>query len=383
MLNLCLLLAMIVGHTTLWVAYVNRTHALPLHGRTLHRLRRLHDAFLPLGPVLIVVCYGLTGPRLLLGGSWFDMQLWPAVLAGICFVGFFGQCVATLRFQLSRPPREQRTLASRVVDIAAIIGERPIAAGRYERLARIPFNQQFEVEFNEKELTLPSLPTAWDGLSILHLSDWHFQGTVDRRFFETVTEELLQKPVDLICFTGDLIDDMQWLDWLPTTLGRLSAPHGCYYILGNHDWDHDQQQIHSELNSLGWTELGSRTLQRSLAGKNLELGGDETPWMGTAPTFSPDSDFRLLLCHTPDHFRRATRQGVDLMLSGHNHGGQVQLPLLGPIYAPSAHGTRYASGTFYSAPTLLHVSRGLSGQHPFRYGARPEATVLRLRTATT
>ena len=62
------------------------------------------------------------------------------------------------------------------------------------------------------------------------------------------------------------------------------------------------------------------------------------------------------------------------MLSGHNHGGQIVLPVIGPVFAPSQYGVRYASGAFWSDPTLLYVSRGLSGRQPVRFNCPPELT---------
>jgi hypothetical protein len=103
--------------------------------------------------------------------------------------------------------------------------------------------------------------------------------------------------------------------------------------------------------------------------------------MGAHPDFDAAGEhaFRLLLSHTPDNFRWAQQHKVDLMLAGHNHGGQVRLPVLGPVFAPSACGVRYASGAFWEPPTLLYVSRGLSGEHPLRYRCLPELTALVLQ----
>ncbi|HTI52000.1 MAG TPA: metallophosphoesterase, partial [Planctomycetaceae bacterium] len=75
------------------------------------------------------------------------------------------------------------------------------------------------------------------------------------------------------------------------------------------------------------------------------------------------------------------RHQIDLMLAGHNHGGQVRLPFFGPVYSPSAFGTHYASGVFWEPPTLLYVSRGIAGRHPLRWNCRPELTRLILRPA--
>ena len=97
--------------------------------------------------------------------------------------------------------------------------------------------------------------------------------------------------------------------------------------------------------------------------------------MGQHPKFAEQRpDFRLLLSHTPDYFGWAREQKVDLMLAGHNHGGQIVLPVVGPVFAPSRYGVRYASGAFWSEPTLLYVSRGLGGRHPIRLNCPPELT---------
>ena len=68
------------------------------------------------------------------------------------------------------------------------------------------------------------------------------------------------------------------------------------------------------------------------------------------------------------------------MLAGHTHGGQICLPLIGPIVSPSWHGVKYAGGTFYNRPTLMHVSRGISGESPIRLNCRPELSRLVLQT---
>ena len=104
--------------------------------------------------------------------------------------------------------------------------------------------------------------------------------------------------------------------------------------------------------------------------------------MGVQPDWrtAPPAAFRFLLSHTPDNLSSARRDRVDLMLAGHTHGGQVRLPWIGPVYAPSRHGVKYASGTFWCDPTLLYVTRGIAGRHPWRWNCPPEVTQLTLRS---
>ena len=109
--------------------------------------------------------------------------------------------------------------------------------------------------------------------------------------------------------------------------------------------------------------------------------GHEGPWFKPEPDLSgcPERVFRLCLSHTPDNIRWAKQNSIDLMLAGHNHGGQVRFPVIGSLLVPSRYGRRYDCGIFHEPPTLLHVSRGLGGEHPLRYNCRPEVVKIVLR----
>jgi predicted MPP superfamily phosphohydrolase len=288
---------------------------------------------------------------------------------------------SSVGWRLRRVPRHQLTNHSSTVDIAQRLGKKPVGEGPYRYLTRVPGNEIFRVEVSQKEYRLPRLPREWDGLSILHVTDLHLIGTIDRSFFEELFEVANDMRADLVVFTGDLLDRQDCNDWLPTTMGRLDAPLGRYFILGNHDWYLDHRATRQALCDCGWIDVAGRTIEIEHRGRRLAIGGTERPWMGEHPDFDTNSQdaFRLLLSHTPDHLEFARSQNVDLMLSGHNHGGQVVLPIVGPVYAPSQFGVRYAGGVFWREPTLLYVSRGISGQHPLRINCPPELTKLVLR----
>lgn len=375
--NLLLLVLLTAGHTELLVTIVNRTHAAPLPCAWLKHIRHLHDVAVPAFPLILFWFVGWSGPGLLRGGSWADLSPGWMVYLALCAAGVVGLPASGLR-SLRRAPLISNH--SEIVDVAARLGRRPIGEGPHRALAKAPWNQIFQVEFSEKTFRPSNLPAEWDGLTILHLSDWHFTGVIDKSFFEEVAQLAAAKPCDLVVFTGDLLDKQALIEWLPDTLGRLTAPLGRFYILGNHDWYLDPAAIRSQMDGLGWRDVASRVTTVQHGGRTLAIGGSERPWMGTHPDFaSVDADFRVFLCHTPDYFGWAQQHGVDLMLSGHNHGGQVVLPVIGPVYSPSRYGCRYAGGSFQSGSTILHVSRGLSGGHPLRWNCRPEITRIVLR----
>src|SRR5262249_41342342 len=121
--------------------------------------------------------------------------------------------------------------------------------------------------------------------------------------------------------------------------------------------------------------------QIDVHGQPLVVVGHGGPWFRPAPDIStcPDGIVRICLSHTPDNIRWAKRQQIDLMLAGHVHGGQIRSPVLGSVLVPSQSPRRYDCGVFYEPPTVLHVSRGLAGQHPVRYNCRPEVSKITLR----
>jgi predicted MPP superfamily phosphohydrolase len=164
-------------------------------------------------------------------------------------------------------------------------------------------------------------------------------------------------------------------------LGRLRWRIAAFAILGNHDFWHDPDLVRKRLRRIGMRVVSNAWETLEVRGEQLVVMGHEGPWFRPAPDLSacPAGAFRLCLSHTPDNIRWAQRQHVDLMLSGHVHGGQIRLPLLGSIFVPSLYGRRFDCGVFDESPTLLYVNRGLGGQHPLRFNCRPEVARIVLR----
>ncbi|MBL4885932.1 MAG: metallophosphoesterase, partial [Planctomycetaceae bacterium] len=363
-------------------AYVNRLYSLPVPDKKLDQFRKLHDMAMFVVPLLLFVSLvqisrgeneNAAAIIVLTKLGWWTLP-WALVLFG------FGGLVLTILTRLLRVRPPAFELVTReIIDVEQELGYRPQGEGPYQRLLKVPGNQAFTFELSEKKFTFSKLHDDLHELTILHLSDLHFIGTIDRPYFEMLCEKAAKWNPDLVVFTGDLIDRQELTSWLPTTLGKLSAPLGCHYILGNHDWHLDCELIRQQMQELGWQDCAGTVTEVNHRQGTIHIGGDERPWMGKAPQFKQDDNaFKLLLSHTPDNFPWAKKQGIDLMLSGHNHGGQVVLPLIGPLYSPSRYGVRYAGGEFYSSGTTMHVSRGVSGKHPLRINCRPEVTLIHL-----
>jgi uncharacterized protein len=284
--------------------------------------------------------------------------------------------------RLRRPiPRACGKMQSEIVDVVKQLGGAPAGVGKNRLASLLPWNEAWQVEYVERTLHLPRLPAAWEGLSILHLSDLHLCGTPDRAWFRAVMDHCAAWEPDLIAVTGDLADGLDYIRWVAPVLGRLRCKNAAFAILGNHDEWYAPDKVRRRLRRIGMRVVGNRWEQIDVRGEPLVVIGQESPWFHPPLDLSacPTGPFRLCLSHTPDNIRWAQRAGVDLMLSGHVHGGQIRLPLIGSVLVPSRYGRRYDCGVFDEAPTLLHVSRGLGGDHPLRFLCRPEATRLILR----
>jgi predicted MPP superfamily phosphohydrolase len=268
------------------------------------------------------------------------------------------------------------------VDLAAELGYKPVGRGKYRLLARLPGNEVFRVDFAERTLHMQQLPSAWDGLRILHLTDLHMCGTPDKVFFQHVMDRCREWKPDLLAITGDLVDSPLHYRWILPVLGRLRWRSAAFAILGNHDYWYETLPIRRRLERLGIQVLGNRWTQVDVHGQPLVVAGHEGPWAGPEPDLSqcPTGVFRLGLSHTPDNIRWARQHEINVLLAGHVHGGQIRLPVLGSVLVPSSYSRRYDCGIFDEPPTVMHVGRGLGGQHPLRYNCRPEVSLLILKS---
>jgi predicted MPP superfamily phosphohydrolase len=362
-----------LGHLVLMIVIHNWWYAQPLPRHT--------GTFIHLGHGLLIVAF----PVALLWAFGWDLAAWPQLVMlyfAICVaVGFIALPLNTIARLRRRDPSLEKS--SRILDVTKHLGRPPVGDSRKGLFTHLPGNEVFSVELIERTLALPRLPAAWDGLTIVHLSDLHLRGTPDRDYFRFVMDRCADWNPDLVAITGDIADSARHMRWIVPVLGRLRWRCAAIAILGNHDYWLDTSFIRRRLRRLGMLVPSNTWQQIDVRGEPLVVTGHEGPWLRPQPDLRgcPRGPFRLCLSHTPDNIGWARRNGVDLMLSGHVHGGQVRFPLFGSVLVPSRYGRHYDYGVFDEPPTLLHVSRGLSGDYPLRYLCRPEVTRLTLRRA--
>ncbi len=232
---------------------------------------------------------------------------------------------------------------------------------------------------------LLDVPPAMDGLKICQLSDLHFTGQLGIEYFQFVVDETNKFEPDLIVITGDLVDKAKCLPWLESTLGRLQAEFGVFYVLGNHDRRiKAEMDFRNQLRQSGLIQASEKWHEVVFKGCKIQLTGNELPWYRDAnslpETERGNADLRILLSHSPDQVEWARDREFDLMFAGHTHGGQIAFPVIGPIVAPSKYGVLYASGTFQIDKMIMHVSRGISGDETIRFCSPPELGLFTIRS---
>jgi predicted MPP superfamily phosphohydrolase len=239
------------------------------------------------------------------------------------------------------------------------------------------------LELRRATLPLHGLPSALDGLRIGLITDLHRSEWVSHDDVIAAVTLIQSGEPDLVVLGGDYVSfaDRAYMGPAAEELGALTAPFGVFAILGNHD---DDRVMPAALSAKGVQVLKDARTQLSIRNETLELAGIhfwtkrlediEAVTRGTKGSM-------ILLAHDPRRLVEAKALGIPLVLSGHTHGGQVVLPVVGPI---AARKFPIVEGVGRSGGTTLFVSRGVGTVYvPVRLNCPPEVTLLTLRSAST
>lgn len=241
------------------------------------------------------------------------------------------------------------------------------------------------------------LPASFDGFRIAQVSDLHNTefGSENCRLIDSL--RVIQP--DIVVITGDLVDSRRTnIDVSLKAVDQMVPIAPTYYINGNHESRIDEyERLRTGLEEMGVTVLENEKVTLERKGETISLFGvcdpDFDPDMWTkdghiimseqleALDISGDDGFSILLSHRPERFGLYVEHGVDLVFSGHAHGGQVRLPWIGGLFAPQQGlFPQYDAGLFTEKDTQMIVSRGLGNSvFPFRVGNRPEIVVAQLQ----
>jgi len=260
-----------------------------------------------------------------------------------------------------------------------------------------------QVELVRVSVSLKHLPAPLQGLKIGLLTDFHSSFIVSKDTIATAGRLIMSEQPDLIVLTGDYISGStkflsgsigtfkhEYLTRCIAALSPLKAPLGIYGVLGNHDFWSGPEAVKTICEAftqrLGVAWLRNRSVELTKGGSAFHLLGVDDYWEGSCSLSAackglPKDAVRILLSHNPDINDEIAimRQRIDLVLSGHTHGGQVVMPFLGQPVIPSKFGQKYRAGLVSDGDRHTYTSRGVGCLlAPVRLNCLPEATVLTL-----
>ncbi|HDR7791727.1 TPA: metallophosphoesterase [Bacillus luti] len=245
------------------------------------------------------------------------------------------------------------------------------------------------LSFTKHTLKSPLIPKNFHGMKILQFSDLHLGYYFSLQHLSQIVSKINAAKPDIVLFTGDLIDNYQTYTDTPFVapiLKNIQAPFGKFAIYGNHDhggygteyYDHIMRESGFEL--LQNSEKRIRLLDNgeiSIFGLDDILLGK--PRIKETLRHAQQNIYTIVLVHEPDIASQIATYPIDLQLSGHSHGGQVQIPFFGAIITP-ALAKQYVEGFYNIQDLTLYVNRGLGRTRvPFRFMAKPEITLFTLQ----
>lgn len=256
------------------------------------------------------------------------------------------------------------------------------------------------LEVVHQEISIAGLPRAFQGVRIAQLSDIHLDEFTEPFLLREAIDEINRARPDYVLLTGDYVSSEVLPPHLTAEaarqcgrlLNRLECPQR-YAIFGNHDIWAGEKEVGEALRANDIVVLKNEHLPLDRGADRMWLAGLDDPVCGHPdPDQAVPSSIRnishepvILMCHAPDFvdqlWTHPAGQAVSLVLSGHTHGGQIRLPLIGALRLPPG-GRKYVQGHFNVGPMQLYVNRGIGSVGvPFRFDCRPEITLFTLRSA--
>jgi hypothetical protein len=223
-----------------------------------------------------------------------------------------------------------------------------------------------------REVALQRWPARLEGFAIALLSDFHYDPYFSEHPLHAAISLVNNLHPDLVVLTGDFVSAPVFSESekaklkaasaaepCARLLRQMQAPHGLWAVMGNHDFYTNPNVVTSALRNQGIQVLANQSVAIEASGARFWLAGIKDVLGGGAKLDQalrpiPANEATILLAHEPDYADIVARHPVDLQLSGHSHGGQVRIPLLGPLYLPEM-ARKYAWGLFRIGPLTLYT----------------------------
>lgn len=216
----------------------------------------------------------------------------------------------------------------------------------------------------DERIWIDALPDAFSGLRVVQISDIHHGLFLPEEWVAQAVWQANRLNPDIVALTGDFVTYSRAnIGPVAEILRSLRARYGVFAVLGNHDFRVDADAVTQALRRQRIDVLRNQHVSLGFRGESMYVAGVDDYGYGAnvrqAMSGIPRDAATILLAHNPRIISIATRHGVSLVLSGHTHGGQVNLPLLGNVYGRSPEHMRYKVGWDRMASTQIYVSRGI------------------------
>lgn len=263
------------------------------------------------------------------------------------------------------------------------------------RIAILGFNKLFNsqqdgdwVEVTTLPLALPRLPEEFHGYRLAQISDFHIGTWLTREHLAEAVDLVNQLEPDVVAITGDLVtfDPERFAPDLIEVLSRLAPKDASLAVMGNHDHWSDPKLVRQIFKEAGIIDLSNDVYTLKRGSARLFFAGVDDYYDGLDRLDQvlgrlPGDETAILLAHEPDFADVSAKTGrFDLQISGHTHGGQINLPVLGPPFLPR-YGRKYPSGLYHVNGMVQYTNRGLgTAEMQIRYKCSPEITLFILQT---
>lgn len=242
------------------------------------------------------------------------------------------------------------------------------------------------VQVTRPRIRIPGLPADFEGLRVCQITDVHHGPFFDLERVHAAVALALEQSPDIFVLTGDLSHKRErYVPPVWDAMAPLQAPLGVWGVMGNHDWWHGIKASREGARHAGIEMVDNSAVPLERNGERLwlagvgDLWGDEQDLPGALHDV-PDDEPVVLLTHNPDFADEMHDPRVKLMLAGHTHGGQINLPLFGPPALPSRR--EYTAGLVQTDTSQIYISRGIGmSAVPVRFNCRPELPVFELTAA--
>jgi len=263
--------------------------------------------------------------------------------------------------------------------------------------------RRYNIRLEKVEITLKRLPPSFRGFTIGLLSDLHSSPIVSKDHLRYAAELVMTEQPDMIALTGDFIGhtfrfpgepyhdfDRRYVADMVEALSVLEAPHGLWGVLGNHDFWSGPDAVNTLVgdfeDGLGVQWLRNRHTFLQRGEERIVLAGVDDYWQDScsprkAVQGAPGDTARILLSHNPEINEILFRDhyDIDLVLSGHTHGGQIKFPFIGAPFAAGVRRAKYMEGLAQDGERQTYITRGVGHLVvPIRFLCPPEATLITL-----